>query len=98
MTQKTNLFKGQQKRKTIPPNRHGKIPQTRKGIYLFFFPPPLFRMLHLRLKIMLSLPPYSFRAAFPGKRFVKPSKTTKDMETDRVRALFSCLSSNLYGI
>ncbi|XP_038897231.1 uncharacterized protein LOC120085359 [Benincasa hispida] len=48
MTQKANLFKGQQKRKTIPPNRHGKIPQTRKG-----------------------------------KRFVKPSKTTKEMETDR---------------
>ncbi|XP_050943969.1 uncharacterized protein LOC103499958 isoform X1 [Cucumis melo] len=49
MTQKANLFKGKQKRKTIPPNRHGKIPQTRKG-----------------------------------KRFVKPSKTTKEMETDRV--------------
>uniref|UniRef100_A0A9I9DU42 Uncharacterized protein n=1 Tax=Cucumis melo TaxID=3656 RepID=A0A9I9DU42_CUCME len=48
MTQKANLFKGKQKRKTIPPNRHGKIPQTRKG-----------------------------------KRFVKPSKTTKEMETDR---------------
>ncbi|KGN45093.1 uncharacterized protein LOC101210742 [Cucumis sativus] len=48
MTQKANLFKGKQKTKTIPPNRHGKIPQTRKG-----------------------------------KRFVKPSKTTKEMETDR---------------
>ncbi|KAH7527961.1 hypothetical protein FEM48_Zijuj05G0021500 [Ziziphus jujuba var. spinosa] len=48
MTQKSNLFKGQQKKKTIPPNRHGKASVTRKG-----------------------------------KRFVKPSKVTKDMDTDR---------------
>ncbi|KAG6575705.1 hypothetical protein SDJN03_26344, partial [Cucurbita argyrosperma subsp. sororia] len=53
MTQKATLFKGQQKRKTIPPNRHGKIPQTRKG-----------------------------------KRVVKPSKTTKEMETDRELSKF----------
>ncbi|XP_019192623.1 PREDICTED: uncharacterized protein LOC109186893 [Ipomoea nil] len=31
MTQKGNLFKGQQKKKSIPPNRHGKVPKTRKG-------------------------------------------------------------------
>ncbi|XP_071691431.1 uncharacterized protein [Rutidosis leptorrhynchoides] len=31
MTQKTTLFKGQQKRKTVPPSRHGKAPKTRKG-------------------------------------------------------------------
>ncbi|XP_030517222.1 uncharacterized protein LOC115730757 [Rhodamnia argentea] len=31
MTQKSNLFKGQQKKKIIPPNRHGKAPPTRKG-------------------------------------------------------------------
>ncbi|XP_030465780.1 uncharacterized protein LOC115684954 [Syzygium oleosum] len=31
MTQKSNLFKGQQKKKTIPPSRHGKAPPTRKG-------------------------------------------------------------------
>ncbi|GJU51607.1 2,3-bisphosphoglycerate-dependent phosphoglycerate mutase [Tanacetum coccineum] len=31
MTQKATLFKGQQKRKTIPPSRHGKAPKTRKG-------------------------------------------------------------------
>ncbi|GLT39637.1 hypothetical protein SLA2020_138190 [Shorea laevis] len=48
MTQKGNLFKGQQKKKTIPPNRHGKIPNNRKG-----------------------------------KRVVKPSKMTKDSDTDR---------------
>ncbi|PON84826.1 2,3-bisphosphoglycerate-dependent phosphoglycerate mutase [Trema orientale] len=48
MTQKSNLFKGQKKRKTIPPNRHGKAPPTRKG-----------------------------------KRFVKPSKYTSEMDTDR---------------
>ncbi|XP_042412358.1 uncharacterized protein LOC122001591 [Zingiber officinale] len=30
MTQKGNLFKGLQKRRTIPPNRHGKTSQTRK--------------------------------------------------------------------
>ncbi|KAK3422969.1 hypothetical protein EUGRSUZ_G03325 [Eucalyptus grandis] len=32
MTQKSNLIKGQQKKKTIPPNRHGKAPPTNKGI------------------------------------------------------------------
>ncbi|CAA6672560.1 unnamed protein product [Spirodela intermedia] len=48
MTQKGALFKGQKKRKTIPPSRHGKTPATRKG-----------------------------------KRFVKPSTTTKEMELDR---------------
>ncbi|KAE9444970.1 hypothetical protein C3L33_23132, partial [Rhododendron williamsianum] len=53
MTQKANLFKGQQKRKSIPPSRHGKIPVTRKG-----------------------------------KRVVKPSKVTKEMDADR-SVLFS---------
>lgn len=46
--QKSNQFKGQQKRKTIAPNRHGKSIQTRKG-----------------------------------KRNVKPTKMTKEMDTDR---------------
>ncbi|KAM0954166.1 hypothetical protein DsansV1_C01g0008071 [Dioscorea sansibarensis] len=49
MTQKASLFKGQQKRKTIPPNRHGKPHSNRKG-----------------------------------KRFVKPSKFSKDMDADRL--------------
>ncbi|GMH30631.1 hypothetical protein Nepgr_032474 [Nepenthes gracilis] len=31
MTQKPTLFKGQLKKKAIPPNRHGKTSQTRKG-------------------------------------------------------------------
>ncbi|XP_072998003.1 uncharacterized protein [Typha latifolia] len=31
MTQKGNLFKGKKKQKTIPPSRHGKAPQIRKG-------------------------------------------------------------------
>ncbi|CAO2817368.1 unnamed protein product [Amaranthus hypochondriacus] len=48
MTQKANLFKGQQKKKNIPPNRHGKASQTRKG-----------------------------------KRAIKPSKTSKDMDDNR---------------
>ncbi|XP_021280710.1 uncharacterized protein LOC110413985 [Herrania umbratica] len=48
MTQKGNLFKGQKKQKTIPPNRHGKLPHIRKG-----------------------------------KRVVKSSKMTKDMDADR---------------
>ncbi|CAJ1832579.1 unnamed protein product [Sphenostylis stenocarpa] len=48
MTQKANLFKGKAKKKSIPPNRHGKAPVTRKG-----------------------------------KRFVKPSKVTKEMDADR---------------
>ncbi|XP_059651907.1 uncharacterized protein LOC132299371 [Cornus florida] len=53
MTQKANLFKGQKKKKSIPPNRHGKIPQTRKG-----------------------------------KRAVKPSKVTKEMDADRETSKF----------
>ncbi|KAG0500792.1 hypothetical protein HPP92_000864 [Vanilla planifolia] len=35
MTQKGDLFKGQKKKKTIPPNRHGKVPQIRKGKRIF---------------------------------------------------------------
>lgn len=31
MTQKGDLFKGKQKKKSIPPSRHGKISTTRKG-------------------------------------------------------------------
>ncbi|KAL9686203.1 hypothetical protein QQ045_023658 [Rhodiola kirilowii] len=31
MTQKTNLFKGKQKKKSIPPSRHGKPVAIRKG-------------------------------------------------------------------
>ncbi|ONK63682.1 uncharacterized protein A4U43_C07F17800 [Asparagus officinalis] len=53
MTQKGNLFKGIKKNKSIPPNRHGKVPCTRKG-----------------------------------KRFVKPSKITNDMETNRELSKF----------
>ncbi|KDP43585.1 hypothetical protein JCGZ_16872 [Jatropha curcas] len=53
MTQKSNLFKGQQKKKTIPSNRHGKVPVMRKG-----------------------------------KRFVKPSKVTKEMDADRELSKF----------
>ncbi|KAK6804033.1 hypothetical protein RDI58_001817 [Solanum bulbocastanum] len=48
MTQKANLFKGQQKKKSVP-SRHGKAPQIRKG-----------------------------------KRAVKPSKNTKQMDVDRL--------------
>ncbi|GLT84212.1 hypothetical protein SLE2022_024570 [Rubroshorea leprosula] len=53
MTQKGNLFKGQQKKKMIPPNRHGKIPRLVKVFNNF------------------------------GKRVVKPSKMTNDIDTDR---------------
>ncbi|KAM7472543.1 hypothetical protein LguiA_010726 [Lonicera macranthoides] len=53
MTQKTNMFKGQQKRKSIPPNRHGKTPSIRKG-----------------------------------KRVLKPSKVTKEMDADRELSKF----------
>lgn len=31
MTQKQTMFKGQSKKKTVPPNRHGKAPHIRKG-------------------------------------------------------------------
>ncbi|KAL5981818.1 hypothetical protein ACLOJK_015883 [Asimina triloba] len=33
MTQKGKLFKGQKKMKAIPPNRHGKLATSRKGIH-----------------------------------------------------------------
>ncbi|KAK4259866.1 hypothetical protein QN277_006154 [Acacia crassicarpa] len=48
MMQEDALFKSQKKKKLIPPNRHGKVPQTRKG-----------------------------------KKFVKPSKVTKEMDVDQ---------------
>ncbi|CAN1190517.1 hypothetical protein LINPERPRIM_LOCUS40088 [Linum perenne] len=48
MTQKSGLFKGQQKKKPIPPSRHGKAPKIRKG-----------------------------------KRNVKPSKMTSEMDADK---------------
>ncbi|KAJ0038000.1 hypothetical protein Pint_23898 [Pistacia integerrima] len=57
MTQKGNLFKGKQKKKVIPPNRHGKAVQIRKG-----------------------------------KRVVKPSKITRDMDTDRGYSYFVQIS------
>ncbi|XP_073270865.1 uncharacterized protein [Primulina huaijiensis] len=53
MTQKGNLFKGQKKNKSIPLNRHGKPPSTRKG-----------------------------------KRVVKPSKLTKQMDADKELSKF----------
>ncbi|KAL0377177.1 UNVERIFIED_CONTAM: hypothetical protein Scaly_0835300 [Sesamum calycinum] len=53
MTQKGSLFKGQQKKKSIPPNRHGKVSHTRKG-----------------------------------KRVVKPSKVTKEMDADKELSKF----------
>jgi hypothetical protein len=31
MTQKQTQFKGKSKKKTVPPNRHGKAPHVRKG-------------------------------------------------------------------
>ncbi|KAH9606660.1 hypothetical protein KSS87_001442 [Heliosperma pusillum] len=48
MTQKANLFKGQQKKKIVSASRHGKSAHIRKG-----------------------------------KRVIKPSKITKDMDADR---------------
>ncbi|CAN7118534.1 unnamed protein product [Brassica rapa subsp. narinosa] len=48
MMQKSNQFKGQQKKKTVALNRHGKSFQNRKG-----------------------------------RRYMKPSKTTKELDTDR---------------
>ncbi|WVZ71639.1 hypothetical protein U9M48_020206 [Paspalum notatum var. saurae] len=53
MTQKQALFKGKSKKKIIPPNRHGKAPQVRKG-----------------------------------KRVVKPTKFTKDMDADKALTKF----------
>ncbi|XP_073128305.1 uncharacterized protein [Henckelia pumila] len=53
MTQKGNLFKGLKKSKSIPANRHGKPPTTRKG-----------------------------------KRVVKPSKLTKQMDADKELSKF----------
>lgn len=47
------MFKGQQKKKSIPPSRHGKIPTTRKG-----------------------------------KRVIKPSKVTKEMDANRELSKF----------
>ncbi|KAL5219814.1 hypothetical protein ABZP36_024527 [Zizania latifolia] len=48
MTQKQSMFKGQGKKKSIPPSRHGKALHVRKG-----------------------------------KRAVKPTKVTKDMDAEK---------------
>lgn len=107
MTQKANLFKGQQKKKTIPANRHGKNPHVRKGTCLLVSE-------YLRASITVSRVGFNL-IFFAGKRFVKPSKMTKDMDTDRVSFLsasfallntrnmlitnsYFCLSRTLFGV
>nr|XP_034592589.1 uncharacterized protein LOC117854491 isoform X1 [Setaria viridis] len=62
MTQKQTMFKGQSKKKTIPPNRHGKAPHVRKGT---------------RARTDRGVPHVL------GKRVVKPTKFTKDMDAEK---------------
>ena len=82
MTQKANLFKGQQKKKSVPPNRHGKPSVTRKGNYLALrvcvFVYGKVRYLTVCLFV------FFFFMVCAGKRFVKPAKVTKEMDVDRV--------------
>ena len=92
MTQKANLFKGQQKKKSVPPNRHGKPSVTRKGNYL---------ALHVCVFCLWKIPVldsmcicfcFFFVLVCAGKRFVKPAKVTKEMDVDRVCPIFYSLS------
>ena len=91
MTQKANLFKGQQKKKSVPPNRHGKPSVTRKGNYL---------ALHVCVFCLWKIPVLDsmcicfcfFFLVCAGKRFVKPAKVTKEMDVDRVCLIFYSLS------
>jgi len=83
MTQKANLFKGKAKKKSIPPNRHGKAPVTRKGFTLSHI---VFLPFQCTIFCNNLLP---FLSA--GKRFVKPSKVTKEMDADRVSPFNSSL-------
>ncbi|GAB2218932.1 hypothetical protein Drorol1_Dr00002165 [Drosera rotundifolia] len=82
MTQKVNQFKGQQKRRTIPPNRHGRAPITRKGSGISV---PLIRRLVLvcgSLFDWLSLIWRCVVFGVVGKRVVKPSKISKELDAD----------------
>ena len=79
MTQKSNQFKGQQKKKTVAPNRHGKAIQNRKGIHLN-------RSGFLFLRFSSSS-----CVVLTGRRYMKPSKTTKELDTDRVSSICSFL-------
>lgn len=91
MTQKGSLFKGIKKKKSIPPNRHGKVPSTRKGLMIGRFYSLFFIYFYDLVLIYLSLlllVAYWASIYITGKRFVKPSKVTKEMETDRVSHLF----------
>ena len=86
MTQKANLFKGQQKKKSVPPNRHGKPSVTRKGNYL-----ALRVCVFVYGKVRYSMC-ICFFLVCAGKRFVKPAKVTKEMDVDRVCPIFYSLS------
>lgn len=75
MTQKAALFKGQKKRKTIPPSRHGKAPKTRKGLFYFYFCKLISVVFQGFIMIFIE---------FAGKRVIKPAKVTKEMDTEHV--------------
>jgi len=91
MTQKGNLFKGIKKSKTIPPNRHGKVPSTRKGILFYCTILNIHTLKSSDFYVLWSnfvfLHLFFFFRLWPGKRFVKPSKVTKEMDADRVNFL-----------
>ena len=87
MTQKANLFKGQQKKKSVPLNRHGKASLTRKGTHLCLCVYVFVCVLYINLTMCV----FFFGA---GKRNVKPSKVTKEMDVDRVCPIFPSLFSN----
>ena len=75
MMQKSNQFKGQQKKKTVALNRHGKSFQNRKGI--------LFTFLFFGKSLTISVS-YLLLVLLTGRRYMEPSKTTKELDTDRV--------------
>ncbi|CAO2184956.1 unnamed protein product [Urochloa humidicola] len=87
MTQKQTLFKGQSKKKTVPPNRHGKAPHVRKGTRAGIDLCVVHRLDLVPLCLLFSVDfvgcPRTTCGGTEGKRVVKPTKFTKDMDADK---------------
>lgn len=86
MTQKGDMFKGQQKKK-IPPNRHGKAAHIRKGIIYYRLAACFKFLLLLILPLTLFYEAALMKSFVAGKRVVKTSNFSKEMDANRVSSL-----------
>jgi hypothetical protein len=84
MTQKQSLFKVKSKKKSVPPNRHGKAAHIRKGMLCAngYGSASLIGSSSVTPSRACSTDLFSIGCA--GKRVVKPKKFTEDMDADKV--------------